>query len=136
MVADEGRHCTVRRYRGRHFPGNRVCHTHMQELLQLSGHDSKEGGLRRRRCSFVQKIEVHDFLEGGRQFFRDGKCCCIPVRPRIAQCSPSTSSLLMMDSLVTAMYIHKNNKYSCHDSLAIVFTVTLSKHLIGLLPRG
>lgn len=76
------------------------------------------------------------FLEAGRQFFREGECCLIPVHLRFAQCSPSTSSLMMMDSLVTAMYIYKSNKYSCHDFLAIVFIVALSKHLIGLLPCG
>ena len=41
MVADKGRHFTVRRHRGRPFPGNRVCHIH---LLQSFGLDSKERG--------------------------------------------------------------------------------------------
>lgn len=85
-VAGKGRHFTVRHHRGRPLPGNRVCSTHLQELLQSFGLNSKEDEV------LVQAKEVCGFLEAGRQFFTEGKHCRIPVSSRIAQCSPSTSS--------------------------------------------
>ena len=53
----------------------------------------KENELQRKHQLLVlEKEDVCNSLRTGRRFFTEGKLCRIPISPRIAQSSPSTSS--------------------------------------------